>query len=161
VLKGIDLHRAIDNFTDTHEATADAKEVFRPHYRLYSGAFIDIVYDHFLAIDESRFPNGSLLSFSETVYQQLIPFVPQAPERFQQLFPHMQSQNWLFNYQFRTGIERSFRGMVHRAAYMNDSLTALQLFDTHYDHLHACYRRFFPDIYAYAREYLYNTPQTD
>ena len=52
---GIMLHRLIDNFTDEHAATREAKEFFRPHYRLYSGAFIDVVYDHFLATDETEF----------------------------------------------------------------------------------------------------------
>jgi acyl carrier protein phosphodiesterase len=27
----------IDTFTDEHPATKEAKEFFRPHYRLYSG----------------------------------------------------------------------------------------------------------------------------
>ena len=36
--KGIQLHRAIDNFTDTHEATQKIKFFFRPQYRLYSFA---------------------------------------------------------------------------------------------------------------------------
>ncbi|HSC39383.1 MAG TPA: hypothetical protein VLD19_15980, partial [Chitinophagaceae bacterium] len=60
VLKGIDLHRAIDEFTDMHEVTRQAKEVFRPHYRLYAGAFMDVVYDHFLATDHARFPGDTL-----------------------------------------------------------------------------------------------------
>jgi acyl carrier protein phosphodiesterase len=47
VQQGIALHRAIDQFTDTHEATREAKQVFRPAYRLYSGAFVDVVYDHY------------------------------------------------------------------------------------------------------------------
>ena len=51
VQKGIKLHRAIDNFTDTHAATQELKSFFRPQYRLYSGAFADVVYDHFLAND--------------------------------------------------------------------------------------------------------------
>src|ERR1700754_3986396 len=40
---GIVLHRAIDTFTDEHPVIKTAKEIFRPHYRLYSGAFIDVV----------------------------------------------------------------------------------------------------------------------
>src|SRR4029077_7560850 len=39
IQKGIDLHRAIDQFTDQHSATKEAKEFFRPDYRLYAGAF--------------------------------------------------------------------------------------------------------------------------
>src|ERR1700709_705966 len=60
ILAGINLHRAIDNFTDTHDSTRIAKEVFRPYYRLYSGAFIDVVYDHFLATDATEFSAASL-----------------------------------------------------------------------------------------------------
>jgi len=48
VQQGIELHRAIDQYTDTHIATREAKQVFPAHYRLYSGAFIDVVIDHFL-----------------------------------------------------------------------------------------------------------------
>jgi acyl carrier protein phosphodiesterase len=159
VLKGIDLHRAIDEFTDMHEVTRQAKEVFRPHYRLYAGAFMDVVYDHFLATDATRFPEGALAAFSEKVYRQLEPYVSLAPERFQQLFPHMRTQNWLLNYQYRWGIERSFRGLVHRAAYMQESQTALALFDEHYLFLQSCYRQFFPELYAFARQSLGKDPE--
>ena len=55
IQKGIHLHRLIDAYTDTHPATARAKEIFRPHYRLYSGAVMDVLYDHFLAIDPGEF----------------------------------------------------------------------------------------------------------
>jgi acyl carrier protein phosphodiesterase len=60
---GINLHRIIDNFTDQHEATREAKEFLRPHYRLYSGAFVDVVYDHFLANDKTVFSNSTELEY--------------------------------------------------------------------------------------------------
>ncbi len=53
IQQGIVLHRQIDHFTDTHPATHDAKQYFKPAVGLYAGAFIDIVYDHFLALDET------------------------------------------------------------------------------------------------------------
>src|SRR5262245_44062659 len=69
IQRGIALHRAIDNFTDQHDATREAKAIFRPAYRLYSGAFVDVVYDHFLAIDENEFSERSLFEFSVKVYE--------------------------------------------------------------------------------------------
>ena len=50
IQKGITLHRMIDTFTDSHEATRAAKQYFKPAVGLYSGAFTDVVYDHFLAL---------------------------------------------------------------------------------------------------------------
>lgn len=69
IQKGIMLHRMVDTFTDTHEATKEAKEVFRPHYRLYSGAFVDVIYDHFLAADPSEFSEPALLGFQNKYMQ--------------------------------------------------------------------------------------------
>jgi acyl carrier protein phosphodiesterase len=146
IQKGISLHREIDNFTDTHQATRAAKEVFRPHYRLYSGAFVDVVYDHFLATDKNQFTTGGLLQFSETTYNLVAPFVEGLPENFQKMFPYMRQQNWLNNYQYKWAIERSLAGVVRRSAYLSESDTAFLLFETHYQHLQACYDDFFPGL---------------
>ena len=145
IQKGIALHREIDNFTDTHDATREAKEIFRPYYRLYSGAFVDVVYDHFLAVDKNEFTAESLLQFSETTYGLVAPFVDGLPEKFQQIFPYMRQQNWLNNYQFNWAIERSLTGVVRRAAYISDAGTAFSLFEEHYHYLQQCYSKFFPD----------------
>jgi len=73
IQKGIELHRAIDQFTDFHPVTAKAKELFRTDYRLYSGAFIDIVFDHFLALDKEQFlENNGLKNFTEITYGKLL-----------------------------------------------------------------------------------------
>ena len=51
VQQGIILHRAIDAFTDVHPKVSEAKTVFQPLVRLYAGAFVDVVFDYFLAND--------------------------------------------------------------------------------------------------------------
>ncbi len=150
IQKGITLHRAIDTFTDNHEATKMAKEVFRPHYRLYSGAFVDIVYDHFLATDTNEFTEESLESFSENVYDTLDLYINHLPERFARMFPYMKLQNWLFNYRNLRGTELSFGGLVKRARYLEESETAVILFEENYKTLHTCYQAFFPDVKSFA-----------
>lgn len=146
IQNGIQLHRQIDSFTDAHAITREAKEVFRPHYRLYAGAFTDVVYDHFLATDKNIFTTGSLLQFSEKTYEQVAPFMHVLPEKFQQLFPYMSQQNWLNNYQYNWAIGRSMAGLVRRSAYLTESDTAFNLFEKHYQHFQSCYNRFFPEL---------------
>jgi acyl carrier protein phosphodiesterase len=148
---GIMLHRIVDTYTDDHPATKEAKEFFRPHYRLYSGAFIDVVYDHFLAIDPAEFTESSLLSFSQQVYQSLEQHQQWFPERFAGMFTYMRSQNWLYNYRTLWGTEKSFGGVVNRSAYMTESHTASRLFEQHYQPLQQCYRHFWDD----ARPYIF------
>ncbi|WP_276479733.1 ACP phosphodiesterase [Paraflavitalea pollutisoli] len=150
IQKGIVLHRAIDTFTDEHTATARAKEVFRPFYRLYSGAFVDVVYDHFLANDPTQFAGNDLFDFSQQVYHTLDQQERFFPTPFKMMFPYMKQHNWLYNYRQRHGIEKSFEGVVRRAAYLTESRTAYQLFEDQYDELRACYDDFFPSLRAHA-----------
>ena len=142
----------IDHFTDTHEATKEAKEIFRPHYRLYSGAFMDVVYDHFLAVDENEFPGNFLFTFSQQVYASLDKQLQWLPERFAFMFPYMKNQNWLFNYRTSRGTRNSFEGMVRRAAYLTEADTAFHLFEKHYQLLGKCYRQFWVAIKPFARK---------
>ena len=154
IQRGITLHRAIDTFTDKHEATKEAKEVFRPHYRLYSGAFVDVVYDHFLATDVNEFTESSLLDFSQEVYSSLDKQVQWSPERFALMFPYMKEHNWLFNYRTRWGTGKSMGAVVRRAAYLTESETAYQLFEEHYQLLQDCYRQFWGFVKPFARQQL-------
>jgi len=151
VQQGIELHRAIDQYTDTHIATREAKQVFRTHYRLYSGAFIDVVYDHFLANDESEFTEESLFAFSRDTYAALDRQEAWMPDRFAHMYPFMKQQNWLFNYRTRWGIKKSMGGLVKRAAYLEDYHTAFTIFEEHFQLLEDCYRHFWAGMKPYAK----------
>jgi acyl carrier protein phosphodiesterase len=151
IQNGIALHRAIDTFTDAHEATKKAKEFFRPHYRLYSGALVDVVFDHFLAADENEFSEPALHYFSLQVYSAIDKQEKWLPESFALMFPFMKEHNWLFNYRTRWGTEKSLGGVVSRAAYITESETAFRLFEEHYQPLQLCYRQFWEELKPFAR----------
>ena len=146
IQQGIAVHREIDRFTDTHPVTKAAKEIFRPAYRLYAGALIDVIYDHFLALDEHEFTDGSLKTFTINTYTLLDEFTDQFPEKFNRMYPYMKAQNWLYNYRYRQGIEISLAGLVRRAKYLEESDTAYLLFNEHYDELKNLYQLFFPEL---------------
>lgn len=152
IQQGIMLHRVIDEFTDTHEATREAKTVFRPAYRLYSGAFVDVVYDHFLAVDPAEFSENGLLEFSLRVYDQLEATTQQLPEPFVSFFPYMKTQNWLYNYRTRRGTEKSLGGVVRRSLHLTESDTAFRLFEQHYQLLQDCYRHFWAAAKPFIRQ---------
>lgn len=157
IQKGIEIHRQIDSFTDFHPVTAKAKEFFRPHYRLYSGAFMDIVYDHFLAMDEKQFENdGGLEKFTHETYRILDKKTSYFPVRFQMMYPYMKEQNWLYNYRLKEGIRKSFGGLVRRAVYLEESEMAFIIFNRKYDELRNCFDEFFPELKSYVFERLRN-----
>ena len=148
---GIKLHRAIDQFTDEHPATKTMAEVFRPHYRLYGGAFADVVYDYFLANDKNQFASpGELLLFTQDTYTGLKANQQWLPAPFAAMFPYMESQNWLYNYQFEEGIQKSFLGLARRAAYIKETETAFDLFLKNKAHLKEQYDAFFYSVKSFA-----------
>ena len=150
VQRGIMLHRNIDTFTDEHAATKEAKQYFKPAVGLYAGAFVDIVYDHFLALDINEFTDEGLIQFSDFVYKTLAQHQSILPERFARMFPYMKKDNWLYHYRTLRGIQQSFGGLTHRAKYLHDSAEVYEGFLSNYEALQHCYNIFFPDVKSFA-----------
>jgi acyl carrier protein phosphodiesterase len=151
IQKGIQLHRAIDAFTDNHAITKELKQIFSPAVRLYSGAFIDIVYDHFLALHQQVLSEAAWLQFSQQTYTLLQTQQIYFPEKFARMFPYMQQQNWLFNYRYKWGIENSFGGLVRRAQHLTSHEFPFQLFNEHYNLLAASSDLFITEVIDFAQ----------
>ncbi|MGC8750489.1 ACP phosphodiesterase [Hydrotalea sp.] len=151
IQKGIVLHRLIDQYTDEHPATIAAKQLLKPQVGLYAGAFLDVVYDYFLANDKQIFPaEEALQQFSFSVYDTLQLYQPYFPEKFNIAFQHMQTQNWLLQYRYSQGIARTFEGMIHRAQYLSADITLLPVVEENYYFFEDAYRLFFPDVIQFA-----------
>ena len=152
IQKGIALHRSIDAYTDEHAATKKAKEFLKPAVGLYAGAFIDVVYDHFLANDKNEFSDESLLTFSTSVYTTLENYKSFLPAKFALMFPYMRSEDWLYNYKTMNGIAKSFGGLMRRAKYLDNNNLPFECFQKNYNELKYYYNIFFTDVKQFAYE---------
>jgi acyl carrier protein phosphodiesterase len=109
------------------------------------------------ANDKNQFIDEKELdSFCQSTYLNLQNNCIGLPEKFLQMLPHMQQQNWLFHYSNRAGIEKSFGGLVRIAAYLSESDIAFSIFNTHYHELENCYQLFFPELKVFAAQYVSN-----
>lgn len=152
IQRGIRLHRKIDEFTDIHPAAMRAKIWLRPTYRLYAGAVLDTLLDHFLANDPKQFPSEkALLDFSERTYAQLESNAAHFPPAFAQYFPYMRTQNWLYGYRTMQGVQRSLGGLHRRAKYMPPPDDAYRVFVTHYYELSQCYYELIDDALDFVK----------
>ncbi len=155
IQKGIKLHRAIDEFTDSHKATQIIKKLFQPTYRLYASACVDVVYDYFLANDFLIFENdATLLNFSQTTYHLLQKNTSLFPEKFAKAFVYMQQQNWLYNYKTNDGMKKSFGGLMKRSKYIAEIETAFSIFLHHKNEIQESYDIFFPELKNMCQNYL-------
>jgi acyl carrier protein phosphodiesterase len=151
IRQGITLHREIDSYTDMPPETRAAGRFFRPNYRLYSGPIIDIIYDHYLALEIETEHKGRLKSFTAEVYKTLEDHEEVLPENFNAVLYYMKRDDWLEGYRHREGIEKSLVGLARRATYLKDSAMAYQLFNEHYDALADHFHAFFPDVKQFAK----------
>lgn len=153
IKKGILLHRKIDEYTDHHPATLKAKNIFRPEYRLYSGAFVDVVFDHFLANDPRYFPSEEALkSFTEDTYRKVAENKVYFPANFQYLFQIMSEKNWLFDYRNFKGLKQGLSGVSRRAKYLSEWEKSFELTMRYYYELNQLYFDLMDDLILFVKK---------
>ena len=154
IQKGIKLHRAIDTFTDAHPLIHEAKEPFRPLVRLYSGAFVDVAFDYFLANDTTENSQREWQEHSQRVYAVLRRYEEFLPEVFKKVLDKMQQDDWLYNYRNEWGIEYSFRNVVNKAQFLDKTINVFPAFLANKDFLREKYEIFFPEIKSFAQDFV-------
>ena len=154
IQKGIKLHRAIDTFTDAHPLIHEAKAPFRPLVRLYSGAFVDVALDYFLANDTTENSQREWQEHSREVYAVLRRYEEFLPEVFKKVLDKMQQDDWLYNYRNEWGIEYSFRNVVNKAQFLDKTINVFPAFLANKDFLREKYEIFFPEIKSFAQDFV-------
>ena len=154
IQKGIKLHRAIDTFTDAHPLIHEAKAPFRPLVRLYSGAFVDVAFDYFLANDTTENSQREWQEHSREVYAVLRRYEEFLPEVFKKVLDKMQQDDWLYNYRNEWGIEYSFRNVVNKAQFLDKTTNVFPVFLANKDFLREKYEIFFPEIKSFAQDFV-------
>jgi len=154
IQKGIKLHRAIDTFTDAHPLIHEAKAPFRPLVRLYSGAFVDVAFDYFLANDTTENSQREWQEHSREVYAVLRRYKEFLPEVFKKVLDKMQQDDWLYNYRNEWGIEYSFRNVVNKAQFLDKTINVFPAFLANKDFLREKYEIFFPEIKSFVQDFV-------
>jgi acyl carrier protein phosphodiesterase len=76
---GIQLHRRIDAFTDTHPLRLEFARHLPDNCRRYAGIVLDVCCDHWLSVHWARFEAQSLPDFSARIYAVLQANLMQMP----------------------------------------------------------------------------------
>ncbi|MBD2701978.1 DUF479 domain-containing protein [Spirosoma sp. BT702] len=147
---GVRLHRAIDSFTDNHPAVDVVRDLLHPRCHKYAGAGVDIFFDHFLALHFETLTGQKLTTFVQAFYQTLQLNQSRLPAAAVRMTDYMIRQDWLTNYQFAEGIDRSLKGLSRRTAYPSGLDTAIEDFTTYYDLIGSQFARFWPDLVAHT-----------
>lgn len=136
IKKGILLHRHIDSFTDSHPIYRRSKHRLHEKYGHYSGVIMDILYDHFLAKNWSKFSNEKLEDYANDFYQLLQDNYDILTERIKGMMPYMIARNWLVSYATIEGLEMILFQMDYKTkhrANMQEAVVELQDFYSEFE----------------------------
>ena len=136
IKKGILLHRHIDSFTDMHPIYRQSKHRLHEKYGHYSGVIMDILYDHFLAKNWSKYSNEKLEDYANDFYQLLQDNYDILTERIKGMMPYMIARNWFVSYATIAGLEMILFQMDYKTkhrANMQEAIVELQDFYTEFE----------------------------
>jgi len=150
VVKGIRLHRLIDEFTDSHEIVSLSKNRIREEFKKYTPVIIDVFYDHFLAINWHKYHHENLDVFANRFYELMNKNGHRLPERTNQMLQYMIPQNWLMNYKTIEGINKTLTGMSRRTKFESRMEFAAAHLDLHYAAFKKEFEAYFEELRSYV-----------
>ncbi|NJL12460.1 MAG: DUF479 domain-containing protein [Microscillaceae bacterium] len=152
IVRGIYLHRKIDQFTDAHPVVRQSTLRLRPDYGKYAPVLVDVFYDHFLAVHFELFSDTSLEAHAQHTYQVLLDNQFILPEIVQNFLPRMVAQNWLARYGEWEGLQNSLQGLNHRARFANHLDQSILSLKADYEAYDQDFLAFFPEIIRFVSE---------
>ncbi len=150
MIKGIRLHRMIDQFTDQHPVVKNSVQLIKGDMGRFSGVVIDIFYDHFLARNWNRYDERDLTDFSMHVYKILARRFFQLPARNKRILPFMMAQNWLVSYANTYDLKRVFYGMNRRTGFKSEMENAVEVLHRYNEELAHDFETFYPDLQQFV-----------
>jgi acyl carrier protein phosphodiesterase len=152
IQKGIQLHRAIDAYTDSHTLHKQSSKRLYPIYRHYSRVIVDIFYDHFLAKNWLQYSDMPLDQYVGDFYYLLERNYNLLPKGVQRMMPYMITDNWLLNYGNIEGISKVLNGMNRRTQNKSKMNLAVHELQTYYTDFEDDFTRFFEDLILFSKQ---------
>lgn len=150
VVKGIKLHRMIDEFTDSHKVVQQSKIRLRSEFGKYSPVIVDVFYDHYLAVKWEQYHHEELSVFANNFYSLLNDNHHRLPLRTQQMIHYMIPQNWLLNYKTIDGINKTLTGMSRRTKFESRMDEAAVYLDRYYSEFEGEFDEYFEELRRYV-----------
>lgn len=152
IVHGIQVHRAVDSFTDKHPLNRKARALFESPHRRYAGIICDVVYDHFLALDWHRYSDTPLADYAALVDQSLQSRAQVLPERLRDFMPYLASEKILQSNTEQPHINLTLERISRRRKSMAPLATAAPVLWGNRDALYKIFDQFFPQLIAHTRE---------
>lgn len=108
-VRGAACHKAIDAFTDAHPVVRRSRARMSSEHRRFSGVFVDVFYDYFLASDWKRYSSVPLDAYTAGFYASAEPHLIDLPPDARGMLERIIRHDLLASYARVEGVERALR----------------------------------------------------
>lgn len=152
--RGIRLHRHLDVFTDSHPALLETKQSIEGLPRRFAGVVIDVLFDHFLARNWSRFSPLSLPDHADRVHDALDTHHEHLPASLQRFLGLLKRERILENNQDLQAIELTLSRLSRRSPRFSELAIQQPALAVMRDKLEQPFVSFYPDLHEAATQWL-------
>lgn len=150
IREGIEQHRRIDAFTDSHPSTAAFRRVLTPEHGHYARVIADMFFDHFLACRFEEFAGEPLEAFLARTFAAIDPHQELLPGRLRSLYPYIRDEQWLQSYREIDAMYGALRNISYRFTRRPQLETATRHLVDSREELERHFEAFFPAVMAFA-----------
>jgi acyl carrier protein phosphodiesterase len=147
---GIECHRQIDAFTDSHPIFRRSIRRIEPPLLRYGGILIDIFYDHVLAREWDSFAAMPLPDFAAEVYASFDAQWPYIPAEARPRLEAMREVDLLCSYRDIGGIAESLKRIGGRLRRPVDLSASVPILVREYEAFRTDFTEFLPQLVAHV-----------
>ena len=151
IQQGIQLHRKIDSYTDSHEIVKQGTALLHPYHHKYAPVVLDIFYDFLLIKNWDTFHESEVQTFANQVYEILLRHLEAMPERLHRRVLSMVSHNWLPSYGTEAGLAYTFKRVAERLSRPDHLDGIMKTLKNHEKELNQGFLQFFPEAVDYVK----------
>jgi acyl carrier protein phosphodiesterase len=152
IAKGVHLHRAIDDFIDHHPIVHELTASLYKDLPKVSGIAVDLYFDHLLAVHWLDYHPTPLRDYSDNFFRFALDYVHNFDrENFQystdfiELLEIIHKGDWIYNYQFPSGLEFASIGLSRRISFPNELHQAPKVYLKHQESITSTFHTYMKD----------------
>lgn len=146
VRQGLDNHRLVDRFTDSHEWVVAQRREFSPARRRFAGVALDVLFDHFLWRHWAAFYSPSRGQTIEQHYQHLLAGDALMPEAMRVRIQRMVEHDLLNRYAQLEQVGQALDMIAARIRFANDFAGIVEEIAPRYEALERGFLAFYPQL---------------
>ncbi|HIP35769.1 MAG TPA: DUF479 domain-containing protein [Crocinitomix sp.] len=147
IIKGVEIHRFIDSYTDNHKAVQEAAHILQDNgIKRISYIATDLLIDHYLGKKWKKFTTKNQARFIKKIYKQTDKDIIYFPEEFKTMFIKMKQKDWLNRYQSIDGIDLTLYKFSLKLHFNNNLHDTLPIYLKHQKEMDKLFKQFLKDI---------------